>query len=183
MNLQLVLRDHTYIYAIDVRHTESLIPKLYGSDASEVHGARPLLENLVAASVPWALVTSCTRVLLSGWLDLMALPFPPVSVAAEDVEAGKPDPNPYSLGRQRIGLGELAPVLVVEDSPTGVKAGKNAGCKVLALATTHSVNGLMDAGADWVVRDLSNIKLLGKGEDGWRISIEKVLAEVSKIES
>ena len=108
----------------------------------------------------------------------MALPTPTMSVAAEDVAAGKPDPACYDLGRQRIGLGDRDRVLVVEDAPAGVKAGKAAGCEVLGLATTHDVEGLWNAGADWVVRDLSGVKLVGKGEDGWEISIERVWVEI-----
>lgn len=104
----------------------------------------------------------------------MVLPSPPASVAAEDVAAGKPDPACYDLGRERIGLGQRDRVLVVEDAPAGVKAGKAAGCQVLGLATTHDVESLSDAGADWVVEDLSSVKLIGKGEDGWEISIERV---------
>ncbi|KAF6233945.1 hypothetical protein HO173_007775 [Letharia columbiana] len=157
-----------------VRHIESLIPKLYGSGVTEIRGARPLLESMGEANAPWALVTSCTRTLLSGWLDLLALPPPPASVAAEDVAAGKPDPACYNLGRERIGLGERARVLVAEDAPAGVKAGKAAGCMVLGLATTHGVDQLRDAGADWIIEDLTCVKVAGKGDDGWKISIEKM---------
>lgn len=78
----------------------------------------------------------------------MKLPSPPVSIAAADVAAGRPDPACYSLGRERIGLGERERVLVVEDAPAGVKAGKAAGCMVLGLATTHVVEALKNAGAD-----------------------------------
>lgn len=107
----------------------------------------------------------------------MRLPSPPASVAAEDVAAGKPDPACYDLGRERIGCGERDRVLVVEDVPAGVRAGKAAGCNVLGLATTHDVDQLRDAGADWIVKDLSYVRLAGKGEDGWEISIEKMWVE------
>ena len=103
----------------------------------------------------------------------MSLPSPIASVAAEDVEIGKPNPACYSLGRERIGLGEQARVLVVEDSPSGIRAGKAAGCAVLGLATTHEVEKLRDAGADWIVKDLSTVELLGKRGKGWKISIDK----------
>ena len=73
--------------------------------------------------------------------------------------------------------GQRAPVLVVEDAPAGVRAGRAAGCAVLALATTHPVDGLRDAGADWVVRDLGCVRLAGVGEDGWRVVMEEVWVE------
>jgi len=50
----------------------------------------------------------------------------------------KPDPSCYLMGLGRIGLAgpnENENVLVVEDSPAGIKAGKAAGCKVLGLVT------------------------------------------------
>ena len=107
----------------------------------------------------------------------MSLPLPPVSVAAEDVAAGKPDPACYRLGRQRTGIGEQERVLVVEDSPSGVMAGKAACCAVLGLATTHSVEKLRSAGADWIVKDLSSVLLIGREANGWKISLEKIWLE------
>ncbi len=169
-------------YVPDVQHIERQIPHLYGSSTHATPGARSLLESLTSARAPWALVTSCTRALLSSWLEILKLPSPPVSVAAEDVAAGKPEPACYELGRERIGLGlgsgegaqARARVLVVEDAPAGVRAGKRAGCEVLGLATTHAVEGLRDAGADWVVEDLRCVKVVGKGDEGWEIEMEKV---------
>ena len=132
-----------------------------------------MLEALSTEKAPWALVTSCTRNLLGGWLKLLDLPTPPISVAAEDVVDGKPHPACYSLGRERCGLGERPGVLVIEDAPAGIRAGKAAGCEVLALTTTHDVERLRDAGADWIVKDLNSIRILGKKADGWRVILGK----------
>ncbi|KAL8725459.1 MAG: hypothetical protein Q9166_007353 [cf. Caloplaca sp. 2 TL-2023] len=156
-----------------VNHIESLIPEQYGSDAREIPGARTLLEALEDARAPWALVTSCTRKLLDGWRNLISLPCPPVTVTAEDVALGKPDPACYNLARERCGLEGRTDVLVVEDAPAGIQAGKAAGCTVLGLATTHGVERLRDAGADWVVESLESVHLVGKEDTGWKISIEK----------
>ena len=80
-------------------------------------------------------------------------------VVAEDVENGKPDPACYLLGQQKLGLGVDSSILVVEDAPSGIRAGKAAGFKVLALATTHSIQQITDAGADWIVQDLRSMTL------------------------
>ena len=104
----------------------------------------------------------------------MSLPGPPVSVAAEDVAYGKPHPACYQLGRERIGLVEQAKVLVVEDSPSGVAAGKAAGCEVLGLATTHDVERLRSAGADWIVKDLSAVHFVDLRGDGYMISFDPI---------
>ena len=64
------------------------------------------------------------------------------------------------MGKMQLGLGQDARVLVVEDSPSGVRAGKAAGCKVLGLATTHRIEQVLEAGADWVVRDLKSFRVV-----------------------
>jgi len=75
------------------------------------------------------------------------------------VPLGKPDPRCYLLGAKMIGLEDSKSVLVLEDAPSGIKAGKAAGYKVLALATTHSLDKLRAAGADWIVEDLRSLKV------------------------
>lgn len=144
-----------------VRHIEGLIPKQFGADAVEIAGSRALLEQLEESSVPWAVVTSGTRPLVTGWLDLMKLAHPENLVVAEDVEHGKPDPACYELGRSRLDVPRDASMLVLEDAPAGVRAGKAAGFKVVALATTHTLEQLRDAGADWIVQDMRSVKLVG----------------------
>lgn len=143
-----------------VSKIEGRIPYEYGSDAVEIPGARDTLRALDEAGAPWAVVTSGTKPLVDGWLDVLKLAHPKHLVTAESVEIGKPDPTCYHLGRSRLGFGEGASMLVVEDAPSGIKAGKAAGFKVLALATTHKLEQLKDAGADWIVEDLRSLKLV-----------------------
>jgi len=139
-------------------HEESLIPKEFGHDAVEIPGARKLLASLEDVGAPWAVVTSGTRGLVNGWLEVLKLAHPRQMVVAEDVENGKPDPTCYLLGRQRLRLPNTAQMIVVEDAPAGVRAGKAAGFQVIGLATTHTVEQVKSAGADWIVRDLSSVK-------------------------
>jgi len=138
-------------------HEEGLIPKVFGHDAVEIPGARKLLTALEDVNAPWAVVTSGTRPLVTGWLEVLNLAHPRTLVVAEDVENGKPDPTCYLLGRRRLRLPDTAKMVVVEDAPAGVRAGKAAGFRVIGLATTHTVEQVKDAGADWIVRDLSSV--------------------------
>ena len=55
-------------------------------------------------------------------------------------------------------------MVVIEDAPASVKAGKAAGCKVLGLATMHDLDRLRCVGGDWLVEDLSCVKVTGKEE-------------------
>lgn len=91
-------------------------------------------------------------------------------VVAQDVEAGKPDPRCYLLGRKRLDLGESTSIVVLEDAPSGIKAGKAAGFTVIALTTTHSLEKLRDAGADLIVADLRSVSV--KGVVDGRVQIE-----------
>ena len=103
----------------------------------------------------------------------MALAHPRFLVSAEDVANGKPDPACYRLGAERLGLGSVEGerVLVLEDAPAGVRAGKAAGYMVVALATTHGVEVLREAGADWIVRDMRSVVLEGLDGKGRSASV------------
>lgn len=119
------------------------------------------------------LVTSCTRALLTIWPELLTLPSPALSdVTVEDVAVGKPDAACYRLGRERIRCGEGARVLVFEDAPAGVRAGKGAGSVVFGCGE-YGWCGCIE-GADWVVEDLGGVRVGEKEEDDWGVWIEKI---------
>ena len=60
---------------------------------------------------------------------------------------------------------------MLEDAPAGIRAGKAAGCKVLAVVTSHSAEQVLAAGPDWVVRDLDSVRVVGV-EEGRRVVLE-----------
>lgn len=129
----------------------------FGEDAVEIPGARKLLLSLEDVNAPWAVVTSGTKGLVNGWLEVLKLAHPRTLVVAEDVENGKPDPTCYLLGRQRLRLPDTAEMIVLEDAPAGIQAGKTAGFRVIGLTTTHTVDQVKEAGADWIVQDLTSV--------------------------
>ena len=158
---------------------EGQVPLNYGKDAVEVHGSRSLLEKLEGAGAPWAIVTSGTRPLVTGWLDVMKLAHPKYLVTAEEVANGKPDPACYKLGAKRLGVDRQVPdeIVVLEDAPAGVKAGKAVGYKVIALATTHDIDLLRAAGADWIVRDMRSVTMTRFKKGKVTIEIKDALVE------
>lgn len=158
---------------------EGLLPKLHGDDAVEIPGARALLDALIAASARWTIVTSGTVPLVTGWLDRLQLPHPPHLVTAESVAVGKPDPACYVLGREKLGFSgadDSADILVLEDSPAGIQSGKAAGCKVLGLVTSHTVEQVLAAEPDWIVRDLQSVTMVRGGDGGVTLQISDALA-------
>lgn len=127
-------------------------------EIEDVEGVIPLpgaLELLRALPRDrWAVVTSCTRPLAEVRIRAAGLPTPGHLVTANDVQRGKPSPDPYLRGAKSMGIAP-ADCVVVEDAPAGVRAGKAAGARVIALRTTMAERELRMAGADWVVRDCS----------------------------
>lgn len=171
--------DQPLNFAADISHQEGLIPKEFGHDAVEVPGARKLLASLEDVNAPWAVVTSATRALLDGWIGVLNLAHPRCIVVAEDVDNGKPDPACYLLGRQRLQLPATSDMIVIEDAPSGVRAGKAAGFKVIGLATTHTIGQVKEAGADWIVRDLSSVTLKDFRDGVVQIEITNALVHAS----
>jgi mannitol-1-/sugar-/sorbitol-6-phosphatase len=111
----------------------------------------------------WAIVTSGTRALAETRLRAAGLKVPAKMVTANDVKKGKPDPEPYVKGALLLGV-PAAECVVVEDAPSGVRAGKAAGARVIAVLTTATEREVRDSGADWVVGDCRGIHFLE--EDG-----------------
>lgn len=136
-----------------------------GMEADEAAGAaggtraiRGALELTAAlGGHPWAVVTSGTTPVATARIRAVGLPPPPVLVTAEQVERGKPDPAPYLLAAERLGV-PPAECVVIEDAPAGLSAGAAAGCTTVAVTTSHAATDL--APADHLVDDLADLEVL-----------------------
>ena len=117
-------------------------------------GAAALLGTL--DDMQWAVVTSGSRAVATLRLRTAGLPIPRVFVTADDVRRGKPDPEGYLAAAGRLGVGP-ADCVVVEDSPTGLGAGKAAAMRVVALLTTHPAEAL--AAADARLASLADLRV------------------------
>jgi sugar-phosphatase len=106
----------------------------------------------------FAVVTSATRALAVVRLRASGFGIPKHLVSSNDIQRGKPDPEPYLRGAQILGA-SAADCIVIEDAPAGIQSGKAAGSRVLALRTTAPDSALGAAGADWIVTDCSAISL------------------------
>jgi mannitol-1-/sugar-/sorbitol-6-phosphatase len=117
-------------------------------------GSRQLLDALPRGR--WATVTSGERSLMTARLQASGLPVPQILISAEDVSTGKPSPEGYLKAAATLGF-HARDCLVIEDSPTGIAAGRAAQAHVLAVTTSHDPDELL--GADVIVRDLSCISV------------------------
>ncbi|HEY9127996.1 MAG TPA: HAD-IA family hydrolase [Acidobacteriaceae bacterium] len=102
----------------------------------------------------WTVVTSATDRLARVRLAAGGLAVPDRMIAADHVPQGKPHPMPYLRGAELLGLPPESCV-VFEDSGAGAKAGRAAGCTVIATTFSHSIEDL--AAAHYLVPDLSGI--------------------------
>ena len=125
------------------------------ADTQVLPGVRSLLASLPPER--WAIVSSATRRLLVARLEAAKLPLPNWIVSADEVVNGKPHPEPYLRGAELIHVAP-ADCLVVEDAPSGVHAGKAAGCRVLGVVGTDTAEELLAAGADWAVTSLEHVR-------------------------
>ncbi len=81
-----------------------------------------------------------------------------VIVTAEDTKKSKPDPAPYKLAIEKLGLDNPASAVAIEDTPVGIVSAKGAGLKVLAVTNSYDREYLFEA--DAVTDSLENISRL-----------------------
>ena len=131
----------------EIEDTEGVIP---------LPGALEILQALPQDR--WTIATSCTRRLAEVRIRAAGLPLPKHMITSDDVQRGKPDPEPYRKAAQILGF-PPADCIVVEDAPAGIRAGKAFGARVLALRTTAPDPELTEAGANWIIKDLASLRL------------------------
>lgn len=140
-------KQNARVERMEIEDVEGVVP---------LPGATELLMALPADR--WTIVTSCTRPLALVRLRAAGLPIPEKLVTSTDIAHGKPHPEPYLKGAALLGVA-AADCVVLEDAPAGIRSGKAAGARVIALQTTEADGLLREAGADWIVSDCASVKL------------------------
>lgn len=142
---------------LDAKAEEKKIEKREAHDNNGVAvmpGAAELLKSIPEGR--WCVVTSGTRYLATSRLRLFELPIPGVLVAADDVQKGKPDPEPYLKGAELLKV-KPAECLVIEDAPAGIRSAHAGGMKAIALTSTYPESELQEA--DAVLQTLKQIQV------------------------
>lgn len=130
--LKLLLSDRT---EAEINHWIEVITQKEVADTEGIKanpGAHELFSELTERNISWTIVTSCTRDLAIARLSAVGLPIPENFVTADQVSRGKPHPEPFQLGAQRLSLSP-ASCYAVEDSIAGLSSAQAAGCKTIAL--------------------------------------------------
>lgn len=113
------------------------------SDIVAINGSVAFLKQLNALGVPWAIVTSGSYPVAMARFNAAKLPEPAFFVTVKDITQGKPHPEPYLLGAERLGL-DTSACLVFEDAPSGVKSGLDAGSPVVGIFSQYSSGELFN---------------------------------------
>jgi beta-phosphoglucomutase len=116
-------------------------------------GAVRLLRELREVGFRQAVASSAPRANIELILEELGIEGEFDTVLCDrDVDRGKPDPQVFLRAAGRLGV-DPSHCLVVEDAVMGVQAARSAGMACLAVTTTHSVEGLMEA--DRVIASLT----------------------------
>lgn len=129
-------------------------------------GAHRLLTTLPVTA--HAIATSGTHAVASTRLAFAGLPTPAVFVTSDDVQRGKPNPDPYLLAAARLGI-PAERCVVFEDAPAGIEAGLAAGARVIAVASTHPKAELSRATA--IVERLADVQLTIHHGNGYKLTV------------
>ena len=150
-----------------INNWEQGIVSHFGKLGRPIHGAPELLDSLNKSEFRdrWAVVTSGTRPLAHGWFERLFshIDKPSVFITANDVTLGKPNPEGYTTAFEKISsihkIEDKSAAIVFEDAPVGIASGINAGFIVIGIATTFDKQKLLDAGAKYVVEDMTKVTL------------------------
>jgi mannitol-1-/sugar-/sorbitol-6-phosphatase len=142
--------ENDFIEGLEIKDTEGV---------AALPGVHALLASLPADR--WTVVTSATEPLARVRLGAGKIPAPRRIITADDVTEGKPHPEPYLAGAKLLGFtpGEC---VVFEDAASGAKAGRAAGCTVIATIFSHSVESL--SAAHYLIPDLTSVTATAHGD-------------------
>jgi HAD superfamily hydrolase (TIGR01509 family) len=125
-----------------LRRRQALFQRIIETDLAPLDGLESALDRLEA---PMAVATSSYRDDVVRMLRKIGLLGRlPVLVTREDVARPKPAPEVYLTAAARLGVAP-ARCVAIEDSPAGIASGREAGCLVLGVSTTHEERALEDA--------------------------------------
>lgn len=135
---------------------EELYREILRRDGIEaLPGVKDFLKAARAAGIPASVGSSTPRKNIDTVIEMAGLDglFDAI-VSADDVTRGKPDPEVFLKGAERLQR-QPSRCVVFEDAFVGIEAGKSGGMKVVAIATTHPIDKLTLA--DIAVHDLVNV--------------------------
>ncbi len=133
--------------------------EIYRADMKPHHGLVEFLRHLQSMGAKIALGTSAPTMNVDFTLDNLGLrDYFHVIVDGAQVKLGKPHPEVYLKCLSLLGLpGEYC--VVFEDSLAGLDAGRSAGCHIIGVATSHSLEEL-NSRTSFLIKDFTEVREL-----------------------
>jgi beta-phosphoglucomutase len=134
---------------------EALFRELYEKDIRPVDGLIGFLEKLDQQKIARAIATSAPRANVDfTLLKTKTEKYFSTILDESFVTRGKPDPEIYLKTAAALNY-KPTHCIVFEDSLSGVKSAKSAGCKVVGITTTHTAEELHET--DLVIKDFNGL--------------------------
>jgi pseudouridine 5'-phosphatase len=140
------------------QEAEEIFSTILAEQLTVMNGLVELMDFLDARGLPRCVATSSNRSFATKALSLVGmLDRVDFVLTAEDVERGKPHPDIYLASALKMSL-PIQHMLVLEDSPTGTKAGVSAGAYVVSVPNEHTKRFGFE-GSQWIADTLRDSRL------------------------
>jgi len=140
------------------KETDEIFHTILPTQLATMKGLEKLLDYLDEKKMARCVATSSNRDFATKALTLVGvLKRVDFIMTAEDVPRGKPHPDIYLAAAAKM-LVPIENTLVLEDSPTGTKAGVAAGAYVVSVPNEHTKHGPFD-GSQWIADTLNDQRI------------------------
>lgn len=117
---------------------EQMFREAYAAHIKPVEGLVAFLDMLMQNNIPRSIATSAPRANVDFVLNGTGIgKYFDIILDESMVTHGKPNPEVYIKSAKALNLPN-AQCIVIEDSLSGIQAGKAAGSKVIGITTTHT---------------------------------------------
>lgn len=122
-------------------------------------GFSELIEWTKTHQIKRALVTNAPRLNAEFMLEVLGIKdvFHTI-VLADDCLAGKPNPEPYKVALNKLGI-TAEQAIALEDSPSGIRAAVAANIPTIGIASTHDPQVLQNMGTFMDIPDFTDLRL------------------------
>jgi beta-phosphoglucomutase len=145
---ELIRRKGVYYFQTIARRSV-----LFSDTAKAVRAAAGKCSLAIASG---ARRTEITHILRQGGLEEC---FQAV-VAMEDVEFGKPHPQPFLLAHEKLKEQDaslaISDCIAIEDSIGGIRSAHDAGMRCLAIAHSYGPERLRSASPEWIINSIAD---------------------------
>ncbi len=146
-----------YTHRVDV-----IAQSLFPTELEVAAGAIDLIASIRETGVPFALATNAKRAWAQQRLDIMGIADAFDAIITGDLlSAYKPDPEIYLTAVHALGVNP-ADTLAIEDSPSGIRAARDAGLYTIAIRT-HWMRDIDQSYAHVIVDSLQEIDVHALG--------------------